>query len=307
MLNKKYQFSVTIDDDNNKLSQFITDHIPHFSHSKAKEAIKNQLVAVNQVIKTDPLTTISNNDLIDIDLRQGTAPRYRIQSLLRNMEIVFEDDDIIVINKPAGILVHQTEDKEKGTLVELIHRYWRKRKQGPQYLKVVHRIDKETSGLVVFPKNAHAHRILGEQFKNHKVKRSYLAVVHGHVEPRFGQFQSYLVHETKGKARRGSSDKEGVGKLAITNYSVKDYFSNYTLVECWLETGRTHQIRIHFSEAGYPLLGEDVYIDKNLRKHQHFKRQALHAATLSFKHPVTGENVHFTANLPEDMANYMKR
>lgn len=307
MDSKLYHLTFSSDTAGTKLSQFLSDQIPHLSHTQAKLAIQNGLVSVNGTVQTDILSVCQPDEAILVDLRHGATPRARTRHTLRNIEIVYEDKDLIVVNKPAGILVHPTDESERGTLLELIHRYWRKGKKPHSYLKVVHRIDKETSGLVVFPKNALSHRLLSLQFKDHLVERTYTAIVHGHVRPEQGQYESFIVQETKHTKRRGSSGEADVGKKAVTRYQVRRYFPDYTLVDCWLETGRTHQIRIHFSEAGHPLLGEEVYISKELRRYQRFRRQALHAGTLRFCHPSTGEMVDFSVDLPPDMTRFIQR
>ncbi len=307
MKNGLYTLAVEPADDQQKLSQILSKHITGLSHSRAKLAIESGLLTVNKRRVKDILALGYTNDFLKIDLRQGCDPKSRTEYLLRGIEIVYEDSDIIVVSKPAGILVHQTPDKERGVLIELIHRYFRKKKQPAGYLKTVHRIDKETSGLVIFPRNAKAHTHMGLQFKNHTITRSYVCIVHGHLKPEKGTFTTNLVREIKHTGRRGSSYDENRGKEAITHYEVKEYLDEYTVVECRLETGLTHQIRIHLSEAGHPLLGEEVYIPKELRKTQRFPRQALHAGTIQLTHPGTNRAVGYTAKMPKDMAQFIEK
>ncbi len=307
MENRIYTWTIPGIDNQKKLSLLLTKKVEWLSHSRAKLAIKNGLVTANGQKVTDIVSKGLTNEVIELDLRQGFSPRWRTAGLLRGVKIVHEDDDILVADKPPGILVHQTDDKERGTLLEIIHRYWRKRKRSPGYLKTVHRIDKETSGLVVFPLNATAHRSLAYQFVQHTVARSYLCIVHGHVQPEKGTLINYIVHKAKGRNRRGCSDREGVGKKAVTHYQVRRYLPGYSLVECRLETGISHQIRIQFMEAHYPLLGETVYIPKGLRRKQKFPRQALHASSLKLLHPRTKKYVTFMAELAQDMARYLMK
>lgn len=307
MKNTRYTWSVPPEQAPEKLSRFLADVLPDLSHTKAKTAIENGLVSVDGEIEDDILAEFQAGQEIELDLRQGFAPRQRSEYLLRGIDVIHEDSDIIVVNKPPGILVHQTAYKERGTLIELIHRYWRKTNTDPGYLKPVHRIDKDTSGLVIFPRNAHAHQSLLAQFKKHTIQRSYLCLAHGLIRPEQGTFKSYLSRERKGQERRGSSDQAGVGKQAVTHYRVQKYLPDFSIVECQLETGRTHQIRIHLSEAGHPLVGEKVYISKALRKRVRFPRQALHAYSLTLLHPKTQKEIRFQADLPEDMHRFIKK
>jgi 23S rRNA pseudouridine1911/1915/1917 synthase len=172
----------------------------------------------------------------------------------------------------------------------------------------VHRLDRDTSGLVVFARTAEAERHLGRQFREHSIARRYLAIVRGHAEP--GRVESFFVAD-RGDARRGSSTKTGEGKGAVTHIGVLESLGDFTLVECRLETGRTHQVRIHLGERGTPICGEHVY-DRPIHgtplpDASGAKRLALHAADLAFDHPRTGERPTFHAPLPEDMRTLLKR
>ncbi|OQY27303.1 MAG: hypothetical protein B6244_11010 [Candidatus Cloacimonetes bacterium 4572_55] len=300
-----HTFTTDRDDCDKKLSRILSEKVESLSHSKAKLVIQNGLVARNDQSLLDITATVSTGDRIRLDLRQGVSPRPRTARLLRGLKIIHEDASILVTNKSPGVLVHQTEEKERGALIELIHRYYRKKKRPPGYLKPVHRIDKDTSGLVIFPRSGYSHRHLAVQFKEHSVARVYSAIVHGQLRPKQGKFESNIVREADARRRRGSSGQPNVGKKAITHYHVLRYFSGYSLVNCRLETGVTHQIRIHLSEAGHPLLGETIYIPKEKRKKQRFPRHALHAASLGFIHPGTGKSVFFEAELPDDMWEFI--
>ena len=175
-------------------------------------------------------------------------------------------------------------------------------------MRAVHRLDKDTSGLVVFARTVEAERHLGQQFRAHTIERQYLAVVRGQAQP--GRIESWLVRD-RGDGRRGSSAAPGEGQRAITNVDVVEALGDYTLVECRLETGRTHQVRIHLGETGTPLCGERIYDrplhGKPLPDGSGIRRVALHAALLGFQHPATGERRRWTSRLPKDMFDLVKR
>ncbi|HUS68956.1 MAG TPA: RluA family pseudouridine synthase [Kofleriaceae bacterium] len=211
------------------------------------------------------------------------------------VRIEYEDAQLVVIDKPAGVSTVPFETRERGTAMDLLRDAWRRRGEAATQiaLHVVHRIDKDTSGLVVFAKTKRAERGLGAQFRAHTVERRYLCLAHGDV--RFARAESLLVRD-RGDGLRGSSRVPNVGKRAVTHVEVVERFPRATLCHVRLETGKTHQIRIHFSEWGHPLVGETVYI----RDHENAGRPIiasprlmLHAEQLGFLHPVTGARHHF--------------
>jgi 23S rRNA pseudouridine1911/1915/1917 synthase len=234
---------------------------------------------------------------------------------------------VVVAEKPSGMntVRHPAElrwrEERKAlspTLQDVVPRLIREQQRGPRRprkkspplprLRVVHRLDKDTSGLVVFARTVEAERGLGRQFKAHTVVRRYLAIAEGHVKP--GRIESFLVRD-RGDGRRGSTSTPGEGKRAVTHVAVKEYLPGYTLAECRLETGRTHQIRIHLAEAGHPLCGEDVYRRRPdgsiMPDNSGAPRLALHATELGFRHPVTDEELHWTMPLPADLQEFLAR
>jgi 23S rRNA pseudouridine1911/1915/1917 synthase len=230
------------------------------------------------------------------------------------------DNDVVVIDKPAGLTTmrHAEEAAEFGargrcllppTLADLLPDLLPPDSRGrPARVLAVHRLDRDTSGLVVFARTAEAERHLGRQFRAHTTGRRYIALVRGRAEP--GTIESLLVPD-RGDARRGSSPATGEGKRAVTHIGVLEALGDFTLVECKLETGRTHQVRIHLGEAGTPICGEHVY-DRPIHgaplpDASGAKRLALHAADLAFDHPRTGERLTFHTPPPEDMRELVKR
>ena len=249
---------------------------------------------------------------------QMNAPRKR-DDRLGDERVVHLDTHVVVVDKPAGVSTIPYDGTETGTLDERVRALLAKKspeRAGRPALGVVHRLDKETSGLIVFTRTWLAKKSLTQQFREHTVVRRYLAIVHG--DARSETIRSHLVAD-RGDGLRGSIARPGqrqsrksrgagdsAPRLAITHVDVVERLRGATLVECRLETGRTHQIRIHLSEAGHPLLGERVYVRGALRDAVHpAPRLMLHAAELGFVHPATGEEVRWEKPLPEDMASML--
>ena len=228
------------------------------------------------------------------------------------LEILFEDRHLVVVNKPAGMVVHPGAGNSGGTLVNALlgHCTDLSGIGGELRPGIVHRIDKDTSGVLVVAKSDAAHQSLSDQFKVHSIKRVYLALVYGSPKEDKGRLESAIGRHPVDRKRMSGKAKHG--KHAVTHWRVVGRYSGITLLRLMLETGRTHQIRVHLSEAGHPLVGDDVYggggrlanvSDTVLRKLiKALGRQALHAKTLGFIHPVTGEYLEFDTELPEDMA-----
>ncbi len=217
------------------------------------------------------------------------------------LDIVYEDKDIIVINKPPGMVVHPAAGNTEGTLVNAVLHHARDLSGIGGRIRpgVVHRLDKDTSGLIVFAKNDASHLDLSKQIKNREVKKTYLALVHGEIKGDSGAIDAPIgrhpVHRKKMAVIRSGSLKS---REALTYYKVLERFRGYTLVELDLKTGRTHQIRVHLSHIGHPVVGDRTYSKK---KDGGASRQLLHASGLSFHHPITGKYLEFSSDMPEDM------
>ena len=220
--------------------------------------------------------------------------------------LVYDDAHVVVIDKPAGVNSVPFEDRETGTAMDLIRGAWRRMGYDATSvpLHVVHRIDRATSGLLCFAKSKRAEMGLAAQLRAHTMERMYLCVAHGTVTQ--GRIESQLVAD-RGDGIRGSTDDPNRGKRAITHVSVRKKLRGATLCEIRLETGKTHQIRIHLSESGHPLVGEPVYIRNYRGSLLTSGRLMLHAATLGFVHPVTGEHISLSAPLPPDFTAVLDR
>ncbi|CCA92750.1 RluA family pseudouridine synthase [Novosphingobium sp. PP1Y] len=225
------------------------------------------------------------------------------------LNVVFEDEYLIVIDKPAGLVVHPAAGNLDGTLVNALLHHCRGQLSGIGGVArpgIVHRIDKDTSGLLVVAKTDRAHEGLAAQFADHSIERAYKAIVGGHPLPITGTVTGAIGRSSSNRKKMAIVE-EGRGKHAVTHYRTIERLRNAALVECRLETGRTHQVRVHMSSIGHPLLGDPVYgrtpsALRPILQRLQFSRQALHAAELGFIHPVKKEKVHFVSPVPADMA-----
>ncbi|HQP34040.1 MAG TPA: RluA family pseudouridine synthase [Polyangiaceae bacterium] len=268
---------------------------------KVRRLIETGKVRVNGVTVTDAGATVVPGQQLEV---VENAPRPSTEQRLGSGSIVFVDEHIVIVRKPSGISTVPFEEGERGTLHELV-RAWLNRTARSRSdratgdLGIVHRLDKETSGLLVFTRTLAAKRHLAQQFRVHSIERSYLAIAHGSVRRR-QTFESRLVRD-RGDGLRGSTDRDREGQEAVTHVEPLEQLRGATLVRCTLETGRTHQIRIHLGEAGHPLVGEHVYIRDFHGRLLPAPRLMLHAAVLGFDHPGHGGPVRFEEPMPDDM------
>lgn len=299
-----------------RIDKFLMTRIENVSRNKIQKAAQNECIKVNgQTVK--PNYKVKPNDIIQIFLT--TEPR-EIEIIPQNisLDVVYEDEDVIIINKQAGMVVHPAYGNYDKTLMNALMFQFQgqKNKQGEDVLPyMVHRIDKNTSGLLVVAKNETAQTNLAKQFFYHTVKRTYTALVWGDIEQEEGTIDVNVGRDLKDRKIMATFNDEEHGKRAITHWKVLFRFGYVTLIQCHLETGRTHQIRIHMKSIGHPLFNDETYGgDKILKgttftKYKQFimncfdimPRQALHATTLGFIHPTTNKEVFFSSELPQDM------
>jgi len=278
------------------------------SWNAARGYIESGKISVGDKVVTDILARVKIGSTITFT---ENARRPRPDTDLPEGAILHVDAHVVVVRKPAGISTIPFDEKETGTLDERVRAYLSRRKgeRGRPSLGVVHRIGQETSGLVVFTRSWLAKESLTQQFREHSVRRRYIALVHGH--PRSGTLKSHLV-ENRGDGLRGSVEanrlksKQGA-QLAITHLTVDEELPGAARVTCVLETGRTHQIRVHLSEAGHPLLGERVYIRNFKGEKIPAPRLMLHATELGFVHPKTEREMLFEDPIPEDMKAVLEK
>jgi 23S rRNA pseudouridine1911/1915/1917 synthase len=272
------------------------------SRRAAQEAIRNGRIDVSGVRCDEPGREVEAN--IDVGFFPNRPKQRKVEGRLR---VLFEDRSLLIVDKPAGVLTLPTKERERDTLLERVRRYLAIRHGGNPYAGIVHRLDKDTSGALALAKSPAALRALQSLFKAHDIERQYLAVVEGSLARETGTVDFPLVTD-RGDLRRGVARGSGEGRRAVTHFRVIERFGPVaTLIACWLETGRTHQIRIHLAEIGHPVVGEPVYRPRTQpRSKASFHRQALHAQTLGFVHPLTGQPVRAEAPIPQDLASLMQ-
>jgi len=278
------------------------------SRERVKALIVAGKVEVGGAPATSPSTRIEENTPYIIHLPSPGNPQACPQDIPLN--IVFEDEHLIVVDKPAGMVVHPAAGNPDGTLVNALLHHCGGSLSGIGGVArpgIVHRIDKDTSGLLVVAKSDAAHEGLSAQFADHSIERLYLAVVNGVPLPRKGRIEGRIGRSDANRKKMAALPKESSrGKHAVTHYNTVKVMDSCALVECRLETGRTHQVRVHLTSIGHPLLGDPAYGRANARirpllQRLGFARQALHAAVLGFVHPVTSQPVRFVSEIPADM------
>ncbi len=312
-MNNTIKFSVNEKNTGKRLDIFLAENINHLTRSFLKKLIENEQVKLNKKVLKVPSTKVKYKDQVIINIVENNQQNIRPKKI--NLEIVYEDSDILVINKPKGMVVHPGPGNYKNTLVNaLLFKYKKKLSNinGPLRPGIVHRIDKETSGLLVIAKNNQAHSYLGSQFSNHSIERKYFCLVWGVVRPLNGKISTLISRDKRN--RQLMSVSEINGKKAITNYKTIKVFNikdipKISLLECELETGRTHQIRVHLKYKGTSLLGDKQYGKKNIKfkkinndfftKVNKLSGQTLHAKTLGLTHPKTKKWMNFNSELPE--------
>ena len=283
------------------------------SRERVKALMADGAVVIGKTLATNPSAKMQAGANFTITLPPMAEPDAQPEDI--PLDIVFEDEHLLVVNKPAGMVVHPGAGNWHGTLVNaLLHHCSRDGKtslsgiNGVARPGIVHRIDKDTSGLLVVAKTDQAHEGLAAQFAEHSIDRRYLAVCAGRPIPRSATIATRLGRSDANRKKMAVlPDTSTRGRHAVTHYETKELLGGCTLIQCTLETGRTHQVRVHCASIGHALLGDPIYgrDPKELRpllKQLGFARQALHAATLGFIHPATGERVDFQADLPADMA-----
>ena len=273
-----------------RLDKAVAD-LTELSRGLANEQIKNGQILVNGLAKKAKYA-VKEGDVISYEVPEPEVVEYVAEDL--PLEIVYQDEDVAVVNKPQGMVVHPSAGHTSGTLVNALMYHIKDLSGINGVLRpgIVHRIDKDTSGLLMIAKNDQAHLALADELKDKKSLRKYWAIVHGNLPNDRGVIEAPIGRSEKDRKKQAVTAK---GKPALTRFQVLERFGDYTLVELQLETGRTHQIRVHMAYIGHPVAGDEVYGPrKTLKGHGQF----LHARTLGFTHPRTGEVLEFTAEAP---------
>lgn len=282
---------IVIKESGNRLDKAVSDST-ELSRSQANDLIKLGKILVNGQVKKAKYS-VQEGDVISYEIPNEEILEYLPENLA--IEIIYEDDDVAVVNKAQGMVVHPSAGHPNGTLVNalLYHVNDLSSINGVVRPGIVHRIDKDTSGLLMIAKNDKAHQSLAEELKNQKSLRQYWAIVHGNLPNDRGVIEAPIGRSEKDRKKQAVTAK---GKDALTRFQVLERFGDYTLVELTLETGRTHQIRVHMAYIGHPIAGDNLY---GPRKTLKGKGQFLHAKTLGFTHPKTGDLLTFTSDLPQ--------
>jgi len=312
-MNNTIKFSVDVKNTGKRIDVFLSENIKDYTRSFLKKSIETNQVKLNNITILVPSTKIKFKDQIKINIINKN-----IQNIIPKkikLDIVYEDKDLLVLDKPKGMVVHPGAGNYENTLVNaLLYKYKKNLSDINGSLRpgIVHRIDKETSGLLVVAKNNFAHANLGSQFSKHTIGRKYLCLSWGVVRPLSGKISTLITRDKKNRQLMSVSDING--KKAITNYKTIKVFNikdipKISLIECELETGRTHQIRVHLKYKGTSLLGDKQYGKKNVKfkkiNNEFFSElnklsgQALHAKSLDFFHPSTKKKMKFSSKLPD--------
>ncbi len=313
--NKIFNVSVTESTKNMRLDKFLAEQLPEMSRAQIQRLITSGYVESDEVIIADNARKVKIGDSFQITVPPPVEADPEAEDIA--LDIVYEDEDLLVVNKPAGMTVHPAAGAYNGTLVNALLFHCKDNLSGIGGVKrpgIVHRIDRETSGLLVVAKNDMAHNKLSAQFAEHSIERTYQAIVYGVPQPLSGTIEGNIGRSPTD--RKKMALLETGGKPAITHYQTLQAFGRaIAFVQCKLETGRTHQIRVHLNSRGHALVGDKVYV-KNKKselmlpaelkeKVNNFPRQALHAKSLGFVHPRTSKWLQFDSQLPEDMHNLL--
>ena len=285
-----------------RIDSFIPMVQEDISRSMVQKLIEQKNIKVNGK-ETKHSYKLKLNDEIEIFVPEAKEINLKAQDIPLN--VIYEDNDIIVINKPKGMVVHPANGNPDGTLVNAVMNLCKDSLSGiggEIRPGIVHRLDKDTSGAIIVAKNDKAHIALSEQLKNHEVKKTYIALVRGIIKENEATINMPIA---RSKKDRKKMDVDKNGKEAITHFKVLGRYKNkYTLLQINLETGRTHQIRVHLSHIGYPIIGDEVY--SNGKNEWNVSGQCLHAWRLEFNHPITGKKISLEAEIPEYLKNIIK-
>ncbi len=314
-------FIVKEDDNNKRVDMILANHDKSLSRTRVKNLILDSKLKINERIVQDPSIKTKLNDKIELEIVEPKKQSLKPYDFKLN--IIYEDEDLIVIDKPSGISMHPGAGNYDNTIVNALMNYDSKNLSdiGDELRPgIVHRIDKDTSGLIVIAKNNSTHEKLSIQFSKHTITRVYQTLIWGKLRPQKGTIETLITRSSKNRQMMEVSSSKG--KKAITHYETLELFENdkvptFSFIQCKLETGRTHQIRVHMSHKGNNILGDKKYkkkfkkfknIDEGLNnKISNLERQFLHANQLGFDHPRTEERLEFSSNIPKELSDILKK
>lgn len=295
-----------------RLDSFLASHLKEISRTRVQRAIVDGDILVNEHV-SKPSYRLHEGDQIEIDLPEPPAVELIPEAI--PLDIVYEDDDLVVVNKPAGMVVHPGAGIESGTLANALVYHFDELSgaAGKTRPGIVHRLDKETSGLLVVAKNDVAHERLSDQFRDRQVFKLYIALVYGRVSKERGEIEARIGRSRHNRTRM-SVLRGGAGRTARTIFEVAGRFQDFTLLKVQIKTGRTHQIRVHLAHIGHPVVGDGTYgggREKSIRDVvlkrgvQSLGRHFLHSSELAFNHPRSGERLEFTSRLPVELESFL--
>jgi len=308
-------FTTTADDTGMRLDAYLAERIEGWSRSRLQRLIENEDVLVNEK-PVKPSHKLHSGDEIEVDLVEAQAARFEPENI--PLDIVFEDEFLAVINKPAGMVVHPGAGVQSGTLANAIAYHFEfeqtevKDDRSELRIGIVHRLDKDTSGLLVVAKNDEIHEALSEQFRSRQVYKSYVALVHGSPDQNMGKIDAPIGRNKHNRLRMKVATH---GRSALSLWKVRTRYAKFTLLDVEIKTGRTHQIRVHTAFINHPVVGDEIYnegrdntvADTNTRNAiASMPRFFLHAERLSFTHPKTGERLEFTQPLPPELTGFLE-
>lgn len=299
----EFEFYIEEIDVGKRIDAFLSDKLSDFTRSRIQKIIEENGVFVNSrpVSKSYKLCL---GDIVSVELPENVDIPVLPQNI--PIDIVYEDNDIVIVNKSKGMVVHPASGNFEGTLVNALLYHCKDSLSGINGVNrpgIVHRIDKDTSGLLVIAKNDKSHNFLAEQFAEHSITREYHAIVYGNIKQDNGTVDAPIGrHPVKRKQMAITNTNS---KRAVTHYEVIERFGEFTYIKCHLETGRTHQIRVHMSSIGHPIAGDEVYGHKKIIKS--LCGQCLHAKVLGFTHPSTKEEVFFDSSLPDYFTDFLNK
>lgn len=301
---QEYHFQITEELEGERIDKALTTLLDSVSRSYISKLIKeNQLTVNGKPVKAS--YQVNTDDEIIFSLPASQEPDIQAENI--PLDILYEDKEVIVVNKPKGMVVHPAAGHYSGTLVNALMYHCGSELSGINGVLrpgIVHRIDMDTTGSIIICKNDKAHNFIAEQLKEHSITRKYHAICYGNIKEDNGTINKPIGRHPNDRKKMAVNEKNG--KNAVTHYKVLQRFQNYTYIECQLETGRTHQIRVHMSSIGHPLLGDDIYAPGR-KDSFHLQGQTLHAKILGFIHPATEEYLELDAPLPEYFVNLLNK
>ena len=300
---EKHCFTADIEHEDQRIDRYLTEMLPEQSRSFFQKLIRDGFVMVNRII-VKVNYRLKTGDVIEIDIPDAVPTEIVPENI--PLDILYEDDDLLIVNKPKGMVVHPAVGHSTGTLVNAIMYHCQGNLSGINgeiRPGIVHRIDKDTTGSLIICKNDDAHRNIAEQIKEHSVTRRYVGVVAGTFSEESGTVEGAIGRHPNDRKRMTINEKNG--KPAVTHYRVLQTLKGASFMEFELETGRTHQIRVHMASISHPLLGDTVY--GNSKNPYKLQGQALHARTIGFIHPTTGEYIEVSAPIPEYMTELVRK